>query len=148
MLLARALVRPGGAPRHFAFRHPVVRHAVYEAAPGGWRIGAHARAARALERRGAGPVQRAHHVEQAAGPGDEEAIAVLDAAATELRSLAPGTAAHLLAAVLRLVPDGRRRTPIELRLAEAQAAAGDAIGVARHAARRPPHGGAARTGSA
>ena len=33
-LLARSLVRPGGAPRNFAFRHPVVRHAVYEAAPG------------------------------------------------------------------------------------------------------------------
>ncbi len=27
-LLAAALVRPAGAPRRFAFRHPVVRHAV------------------------------------------------------------------------------------------------------------------------
>ena len=128
VLLLQALVRPGGAPRHFAFRHPVVRHAVYEAAPGGWRLGAHGRADRALARRGVGVVQRAHHVEHAAGPGDEEAIAVLDAAATELRSLAPATAARLLAAVLRLLPDGRARTPVEIRLADAQAAAGDATG--------------------
>jgi predicted ATPase len=28
-LLARALVRSGGAARRFAFRHPLVRHAVY-----------------------------------------------------------------------------------------------------------------------
>ena len=128
VLLLQALVRPGGAPRRFAFRHPVVRHAVYEAAPGGWRLGAHGRADRALARRGVGVVQRAHHVEHAAGPGDEEAIAVLDAAATELRSLAPATAARLLAAVLRLLPDGRARTPVEIRLADAQAAAGDAAG--------------------
>ena len=80
-LLARALVRPGAAPRRFAFRHPVVRHAVYVATPGGWRLGAHARAAEALERRGAGAVERAHHVEQAAARGDEAAIALLGAAA-------------------------------------------------------------------
>ena len=128
VLLAQALVRPGGAPRRFAFRHPVVRHAVYEAVPAGRRIGAHGRAADALARRGAGPVQRAHHVEQAAGPGDAEAIALLDAAAAELRSLAPGTAAHLLSAVLRLLPHGRPRTRFEMRLADAQAAAGDAAG--------------------
>ena len=65
-LLARALVRPAGGTRRFAFRHPVVRHAVYEGAPGGWRLAAHARAAAALERRGAGLIARAHHVEHAA----------------------------------------------------------------------------------
>ena len=70
-LLACALVRQADAPRRFAFRHPVVRHAVYEATPPGWRLGAHARAAHALERHGAGPVERAHHVEHAARPGDE-----------------------------------------------------------------------------
>ena len=129
-LLQRALVRPAGAPRQFAFRHPVVRHAVYVAAPGGWRLGAHGRAAAALARRGAGPVQRAHHVEHAASPGDEAAIAVLVAAAEELQSPAPATAARCCAAALRLVPDRPeervRRTRLQLLLADAQAAAGDA----------------------
>ncbi len=129
VLLEQRLIRPGDAGRRFAFRHPVVRHAVYEAAPAGWRIGAHARAARALERRGAGPVQRAHHVEQAAAPGDEAAIAVLDDAARELASLAPSTTARLLTAILRLLPDAApRRTELQARLADAQAAAGDALG--------------------
>jgi DNA-binding NarL/FixJ family response regulator len=127
-LFAPSLVRAGGAPRQFAFRHPVVRHAVYEAAPRGWRLGAHARAAAALERHGAGPVARAHHVEQAAGPGDEDAIALLSAAAAALQAPAPATAARYHAAALRLLPDGAARTPLQARLAEAQAAAGDAAG--------------------
>ena len=93
-LLVHALVRPAGVPRRFAFRHPVVRHAVYVTTPHGWRLGAHARAAGELERRGAGPVQRAHHVELAALPGDEDAIALLGAAAAELQAPAPRIAAR------------------------------------------------------
>ena len=126
-LLAAALVRPAGAPRRFAFRHPVVRHAVYAATPGGWRLGAHARAADALARRGAGAVRRAHHVEHAARQGDEAAIALLADAATELQSPAPATAARFHAAALRLLPDGpdERRARMQARLADAQAAAGD-----------------------
>jgi DNA-binding CsgD family transcriptional regulator/tetratricopeptide (TPR) repeat protein len=126
-LLLRGLVREGGAPRRFAFRHPVVRHAVYEAAPGGWRLGAHGRAAEALARRGAGAVERAHHVEQAAGAGDEAAIALLSEAAAALQSPAPAAAARYHAAALRLTPAGAAgRTRMQLRLSEAQAAAGDA----------------------
>ena len=60
-------------------------------APGGWRLGAHARAAEALRRRGAGPVALAHHVEHAAAPGDTEAIALLLRAGEELRATAPAT---------------------------------------------------------
>jgi DNA-binding NarL/FixJ family response regulator/tetratricopeptide (TPR) repeat protein len=125
-LLRDALVRTADAPRRFAFRHPVVRHTVYEAAPAGWRLGAHARAAAALERRAAGPVQLAHHVEQAAEPGDGRAIGLLTAAARALQSPAPGTAARYYAAALRLLPDGAPTTAIRSKLAEAQAAAGDA----------------------
>ena len=44
-LVARGLVRATEVPRRFAFRRPLVRHAVYEAAGAGWRIAAHARAA-------------------------------------------------------------------------------------------------------
>ena len=96
-LLACALARPAGAPQLFAFRHPVVRHAVYGATSHGWRLGAHARAARALERSGAGPAERAHHVEQAARPGDEEAIDLLTEAARGLHSSAPASAAGFYA---------------------------------------------------
>jgi DNA-binding NarL/FixJ family response regulator len=128
-LLTRTLVRPAGAPRRFAFRHPVVRHAVYVTTPGGWRLGAHARAAVVLERRGAGSVARAHHVEHAAAPGDPAAIALLTAAARELQSPAPATAARFYAAVLRLLPDRpedrSQRTRMRSLLADAQAAAGD-----------------------
>ena len=128
VLLGHGLLKPGEAPRRFAFRHPVVRHGVLEAVPAGRRIGAHARAAAALERRGAGPVAQAHHVEQSAGPGDERAIAVLDAAAQELQSLAPATAARYLAALDGILPDGARRTGARLRLADARSAVGDASG--------------------
>ena len=124
----RSSGRPA-APRRFAFRHPVVRHAVYVATPAAWRLGAHARAAAALERRGAGPVQRAHHVEHAARPGDEDAIALLSAAADELQAPAPATAARFHAAALRLLPDHpaqqARRSRLQRLLADAQAAAGD-----------------------
>ena len=139
-LLLGALVRPTEAPRRFAFRHPVVRHAVYDAIPGGRRLGAHARAAAELERRGAGPVERAHHVEHAATPGDAAAIAVLETAAERLQALAPAAAARYQAAVLRLLPEPDAR--LSIRLADAQAAAGDAA-----AARATLHG-ALRTASA
>jgi DNA-binding NarL/FixJ family response regulator len=128
-LLRCALVRPAATVRRFAFRHPVVRHAVYMATPPAWRLGAHARAAQALERRGAGPVQRAHHVEHAARPGDEDAIELLSAAASELQSAAPRIAARCHAAALRLLPDHpaqrERRSRLQRLLADAQAAAGD-----------------------
>src|SRR3954447_9926818 len=76
-LLALDLVRPTSVPRRFVFRHPLVRRAVVESTPGGWRLAAHARAAEALACRAADVAERAHHVEQSAAPGDEEAIALL-----------------------------------------------------------------------
>ena len=122
-LLLTALVRPTAAPRRFAFRHPIVRHAVYAAAPGGWRLGAHARAAGVLRRRGAGPVELAHHIEQAATAGDTEAVALLAGAADTLRATTPAAAARFYAAALRLAPADTRG--LHWRLADAQQAAGD-----------------------
>ena len=108
-LLERALVRATLTPRRFAFRHPVVRHAVYAAAPAAWRLGAHARAAAALERRGAGPVERAHHVEHAARRGDRAAVDLLAEAAARVLGQAPASAARFLQSALRLLPDGADR---------------------------------------
>ncbi|HEY6694171.1 MAG TPA: AAA family ATPase [Solirubrobacteraceae bacterium] len=131
-LLLRTLVRPTGAARRFAFRHPVVRHAVYEGVPGGWRLAAHARAAAALERRGAGLIARAHHVEHAAQLGDATAVDLLEGAARELQGPAPASSARFHAAALRVLPDTPehqiRRAAIQIALAEAQSAAGDRAG--------------------
>ena len=69
-LLALGLIGATDVPRRFRFRHPLVRRAVYESAPGGWRLGAHERAAAVLAERGAPTSARAHHVEFAARQGD------------------------------------------------------------------------------
>ncbi|HWC26849.1 MAG TPA: LuxR C-terminal-related transcriptional regulator, partial [Solirubrobacteraceae bacterium] len=103
-LSAVELVRPTSEPRRFRFRHPLVRRAVYEGAGAGWRLAAHARAAAALEARGATPAERAHHVERAARPGDLGAADLLVAAAEEVAPVAPATAAGWYEAALRLLP--------------------------------------------
>jgi DNA-binding CsgD family transcriptional regulator len=105
-LLARDLVRATEVPRRFRFRHPLVRGAVYEAAPGGWLLTAHERAAAALADRGAPASARAHHVERSARHGDMDAIAVLTEAAWAAAARAPASAARLFEAALRILPEG------------------------------------------
>ena len=128
-LLTRALVRSVPTPRRFAFRHPLVRHAVYAAAAGGWRLAAHARAADALARRGEDVTAVAHHLAHSAHAGDEAAIAVLIDAAEAARASAPSIAARFSADALRLLPAGSadrdRRLRMQAALADAQSAAGD-----------------------
>ena len=58
-LLPLDLVRHTDVPRRFRFRHPLVRRAVYETTPGGWRLGAHERCAADLAERGAAARARA-----------------------------------------------------------------------------------------
>lgn len=104
-LLDADLVRPSAIPRRFEFRHPLVRHAVYEAAGPGWRIGAHARAAAALAAQGASVGSCAHHVERSARPGDVAAAGQLIEAADVAAACAPATAADWYQAALRILPE-------------------------------------------
>ncbi len=120
-LLARDLLRATSAPRRFRFRHPLVRRAVYDATPAGWRLGGHRRAAAVLEQRGAAPAEIAHHVERCAGQGDRDAIAVLVAAGEATAPRAPAAAARWFEAALRLLPAADVDRQVELRVALAGA---------------------------
>ncbi len=120
-LLARDLLRPTTVPRRFRFRHPLVRRAVYDATRGGWRLAAHARAARALADRGAAATEQAVHVERSAAQGDEQAIALLSAAGAATAPRAPAAAARWFQAALRLLPAADVERQVELRVALASA---------------------------
>ena len=125
-LVAADLVHAGEAARGFRFRHPLVRRAVYDAAPPAWRLAAHERVAAELARRDAPLAVRAYHVEQSAGPGDDEAVELLTRAAAEAAETAPATAARLFEAAQRLLPagDACRRAAVLAPCATALAAAG------------------------
>jgi DNA-binding NarL/FixJ family response regulator len=126
-LLQRDLVRHTDVPRRFRFRHPLVRRAVYEAAPGGWRIAAHERNAVALADRGAPAVERAHHLERSARHGDMAAVAVLREAGETATPRTPATAARLFGAAVRLLPpaSAEERGKLLSAMAQAHFAAGE-----------------------
>ena len=112
-LLSVDLIRPTDVPRRFRFRHPLVRRAVYEATPGGWRLAAHERCAAALAAIGVSAHSRAHHVEYSARPGDLGAVAVLREAGEATAHRAPASAERWFAAALRLLPE---TAPLEERV--------------------------------
>ena len=120
-LLTLDLLRPTAVPRRFVSRHPLVRRSVYESARGGWRLAAHARAAEALAARGAAAAERAHHAEQSAEQGDEQAIAVLLEAGAAAAPRAPAAAVRWFKAALRLLPDADRARQVDVRVALASA---------------------------
>jgi len=127
VLLQRDLVRPTGVPRRFAFRHPLVRAAVYEAIRPGRRIGSHERIGLALSARGASADSLAHHVDQSARHGDTDAVAILREAAGALSYRSPDGAARWLEAALRLLPETappEERIELLTSLAKARAATG------------------------
>ncbi len=103
-LVARGVVRSVQSPRRFAFRHPIVRRAVYDSAGSGWRLAAHARAAAVLSERGAPIATRAHHVARSAATGDLAAAVLLMDAAAEVASRAPASGAAWLDAAYAIVP--------------------------------------------
>jgi DNA-binding NarL/FixJ family response regulator/tetratricopeptide (TPR) repeat protein len=131
-LVRRDIVRPTGVPRSFSFRHPIVRHAIYELCPVGQRLDIHARASAALAARGAGATARAPHVELSAAPGDPEAIRLLTEAAMSAAGRAPATAAYWYGAALRLMPDEPQpRIPLLVHRAQCLAAAGRLVDARR-----------------
>jgi ATP/maltotriose-dependent transcriptional regulator MalT len=121
-LLKLDLVRETEVPRRFRFRHPLVRRAVYESAPAGWRLGAHERSAEALASRGAPADECAHHVVRSARRGDPAAVATLREAGEAAAQRAPASAAAWLGHALRLLPEtAPRGLRVELLLARARA---------------------------
>ena len=121
-LLKLELVRETEVPRRFRFRHPLIRRAVYQSTPGGWRLGAHDRSAETLAARGASAVERAHHVERSARQGDMAAVATLRAAGDAVAQHAPASAATWFGHALRLLPDAAPADArVELLLSRARA---------------------------
>jgi ATP/maltotriose-dependent transcriptional regulator MalT len=121
-LLELDFIRQTEVPRRFRFRHPLVRLAVYDTTPTGWRLGAHERCADALAARGAAVAVRAHHVERSARPGDLGAVTVMREAGEATARLAPESAARWFGGALRLLPESAPpEDRIELLLARADA---------------------------
>ena len=121
-LLQRDLVRHTEVPRRFRFRHPLVRRAVYQSSPGGWRLGAHERSSESLAGRGAPAIERAHHVERFARQGDAAAVRTLREAGQAAAERAPASAATWFGGALRLLPgDAPAEVRVELLLARARA---------------------------
>ncbi len=112
-LLKLDLVRQTDVPRRFRFRHPLIRRAVYQSAPGGWRLGAHERSAETLAARGAPATERAHHVERSARQGDAAAVATLREAGEAAALRVPASAAAWFGEALRLLPG---TAPVEVRV--------------------------------
>lgn len=104
-LLARDLIQADSVPGRFGFRHPVVRGVVYRTAPGGWRLGAHARAIDALRSRNQPAVRIAEHVERVGGEGPQRGAALI-AGARAIELSDPDTAAAWYRTALRLTGDG------------------------------------------
>jgi DNA-binding NarL/FixJ family response regulator len=127
-LIASDVIRPSTVPGHFDFRHPLLRDLVYQATPGGWRLGAHARAAAEMRRIHQPAERYAQHLEMASTFGDEQSVTALTEAAHLAVPVAPAQAAHWYDTALRLLPDSDRtlhwRRQVLLRLARANAAAG------------------------
>jgi ATP/maltotriose-dependent transcriptional regulator MalT len=89
-----------------AFRHDLLRQAVYDGTAESVRLALHRDAAEALRRTGAPTVRIAAQLAIGASSGDAEAIAGLIEAASELSSTSPSAAADLQLRALQLVGGG------------------------------------------
>jgi DNA-binding CsgD family transcriptional regulator len=108
-----------------AFRHELMRDALYEDMPLSVRRGLHAELARALADAGEPAERIAEHVLRGAEPGDERAVGSVVAAARALVVRSPSAAVDLYrhAIALSAAPDARREELLP-ELAQALVAAG------------------------
>lgn len=90
-----------------AFRHDLLRQAVYADIPPSVRKALHREAARHLVAAGHRPIDAVSHLLAGALPGDEEAVALLRRAADDVLPVTPHLAADLLTRALELLPAGR-----------------------------------------
>jgi len=97
-----------------AFRHQLVREAIYEDIPQAARFALHREAGRALESAGAPLVQVASQLILGALPGDVEAARSLRRAAQDAVLRAPGVACELLRRAETLLPDGHPERDVTL----------------------------------
>lgn len=86
-----------------AFRHDLLRQAVYADIPPSARKALHRAAAAQLVASGRRPVEAAPHVYHGAQPGDEQAVALLRKAAADVLAAMPMLAAELTSKALELV---------------------------------------------
>ena len=93
----------GEAEAQLAFRHDLVREAIYGDLPLSVRQGLHREAGRALAAAGAPPGRVATHLALGATPGDAEAVEWLRRAARQAAPRAPGVAADLLGRAIELI---------------------------------------------
>ena len=108
-----------------AFRHELVRDALYEDMPLTVRRGLHKQFAAALVEAGEPPERVAEHLLRGAAPGDERAAEALARAARDLVGRHPGGAADLYRHAMALSADpGARRLELLPGLAEALVSAG------------------------
>ncbi|MFC5814968.1 helix-turn-helix transcriptional regulator [Nonomuraea harbinensis] len=127
---AGVLVDEGG---RLAFRHDLIREAVYGGLPEAVRSAWHREAAAVLRAEGRPPAELAEHLRHGARRGDAAAVAELRAAAAGLRATAPSAAADLMTRALdlsdswdpALVADAVRLLASAGRLADARALADD-----------------------
>jgi DNA-binding CsgD family transcriptional regulator len=128
---ARVLV---GSGSELAFRHQLIRQALYESMPTALRTALHAEAARELAATGADALSVAQQLSAAGPPGEEWARAWLVQAAPALTTQAPQLAADLLRHEADKTPsDGQARDGLMASLVRALLAAGSFAEAARQA---------------
>jgi DNA-binding CsgD family transcriptional regulator len=121
-LAAEVLVELSG---RLAFRHDLLRQAVYDGVPESVRVALHRDAAEALRRTGAPVIRVAGQLAFSAEPGDEAAISAMQQAVAELTPASPKAAADLALRAVEIVgEDDERRLELGLAAVHALGVAG------------------------